>query len=56
MELPSDFVDRKKYSVYKHSPIKLFCLNDTETATDADRQRAIKFLAEYFPKKSFFER
>jgi hypothetical protein len=49
-------VDRKKYSVYKHSPIKLFCLNDTETATDTDRERAMNFLAKYFPKKSFFEK
>lgn len=49
-------MDRKKYSINNLSRIKLFCVNDTETATDADRQRAINFIKNYFPKKSLFEK
>ncbi len=48
-------MDRKKYSVRKHSRIKLCCLNDGDKTTDEDRARAIAFLENYFPKKSMFE-
>ena len=46
----------KQYNVQKNSRIKLFCLNDTEFSTDADRKRAINFLEQYFPNKSLFEK
>ena len=45
----------KKYTIRKHSRIKLCCLNDGEKNTDKDRARAIAFLEKYFPKKSMFE-
>lgn len=48
-------ITRKKYNVKHNSHIKLFCLNDNENATDNDRIRAVKFLENYFPKKSSFE-
>lgn len=38
----------------KYSP-SLFCLNDTEHATDADRARIRPFLEALFPEKSSFE-
>lgn len=39
----------------KYNPL-LFCLNDSEYADNADRQRARAFLAERFPEKSQFEK
>lgn len=39
----------------KYSP-SLFCLNDTEGMTDADRGRARDFLERFFPRKSQFEK
>ncbi len=38
---------------YNHT---LFCLNDTEHATDADRERIVPFLESLFPEKSSFEK
>ncbi len=45
--------DYKKY-LNKYKPV-LFCLNDTNHATDKDRQRVKPFLEELFPNKSSFE-
>ena len=39
----------------KYNPT-FFCMNDSEYATDADRQRVTEFLAERFPEKSRFEK
>ncbi len=39
----------------KFNPI-LFCMNDSEYATNENRQRARAFLESYFPKKSKFEK
>lgn len=39
-----------------HYRAALFCLNDTELATDEHRTRALQFLEEKFPGKSPFER
>jgi hypothetical protein len=39
----------------KYDP-ELFCMNDGETASDADRRRLKDFLAHYFPDKSPFEK
>lgn len=39
----------------KHFNPKLFCLNDTEYSTDADRARIKPFLETLFPEKSSFE-
>ncbi len=39
----------------KYSPL-LFCMNDSEYATEADRQRSKEFLAGRFPGKSEFEK
>ncbi len=62
------FVDRKescrimtnrsaKFHRYmkKYDPI-LFCLNDTENATEEDRKKVAPFLATLFPEKSTFEK
>ena len=50
-------VHRKYYQKYitKYNP-KLFCLNDTEHATDADRALVAPFLANLYPDKSSFEK
>lgn len=39
----------------RYNPV-LFALNDSETATDADRARMRRFLEEMFPEKSSFEK
>lgn len=39
----------------KNNPL-LFCMNDSEYATDVDRQRAAAFLKERFPNPSQFEK
>ncbi len=44
---------QKRLSRYKP---KLFCLNDTEDATDEDRKRVVPFLESLFPTKSKFEK
>lgn len=41
--------------ILKYNP-KLFCLNDTEHATDEDRARVKPFLKTLFPEKSSFEK
>lgn len=41
--------------IRKYNPV-LFALNDSETATDADRARMRRFLEEMFPEKSSFEK
>lgn len=50
-------VHKKDYLKYitKYQP-KLFCLNDTERATDNDRERIQPFLENLFPKKAQFEK
>lgn len=47
---------KKVYQRYltRYEP-KLFCLNDSEKATDDDRKRIKPFLENLFPKKSSFE-
>ena len=39
----------------KYDPM-LFCMNDSERATDADRKRVTEFLSRRFPEKSSFEK
>lgn len=39
----------------KYNPV-LFCMNDSEYATDDDRKRVTAFLAKRFPEKSQFEK
>ncbi len=41
--------------IEKHNPT-LFCLNDTESATEEDRKQVAPFLERLFPKKSTFEK
>ncbi|MBS9766635.1 MAG: Stealth CR1 domain-containing protein [Flavobacteriaceae bacterium] len=41
--------------IKKYDPI-LFCLNDTEGATDEDRKKVSPFLESLFPEKSTFEK
>jgi hypothetical protein len=50
-------VDKKDYEYYfrKYKP-SLFCFNDGQSVTDADRQRMKTFLDRYFPTKSSFEK
>ncbi len=46
----------KQYEKFKrYNPI-LFCMNDSQFASDDDRRRAASFLADYFPDKSAFEK
>lgn len=57
---------RTSFHVYLHRPDHLekldrynpmlFCMNDSEFATDADRARTVAYLKRRFPKKSSFER
>ena len=42
----------KKYDIKN---VNLFCMNDTDLATDEDRIKSINFLGKIFPKKSSFE-
>jgi hypothetical protein len=59
----SNEIDSMTLSIYKKnldaqlekSNPKLFCINDSERATNEDRQRAKQFLAKRFPNKSSFE-
>lgn len=46
---------KAKGRVKKHHP-KLLCINDGEATTDEDRVAIKKFLEEYFPEKSAFEK
>jgi hypothetical protein len=50
-------VHKDNYEKYisKYQP-QLFCLNDTEHATDEDRSRIVPFLEKLYPKKSSFEK
>lgn len=41
--------------ITKYNPL-MICMNDGEMATDADRQRLVKFLDSHYPNKSAFER
>ncbi len=62
------FVDRKEscrilttkssnfYRYIKKYNPTLFCLNDTESATDEDRKKIAPFLERLFPEKSTFEK
>lgn len=47
--------ERTKKKIKKYHP-KLLCINDGETSTDEYRKSAKKFLEEYFPDKSSFEK
>ncbi len=42
-------------NIFKRSNSMLFCINDTQDATDEDRARVKPFLEELFPEKSEFE-
>ncbi len=46
----------KDYVKFRKNSPTFFCMNDSEYADDCDRQRAVAFLEERFPKKSRFER
>ncbi len=52
--IPMQKPDYQRY-ITRYNP-KLFCLNDTERTTDADRARVVPFLESLFPNKSSFER
>ena len=47
---------RKKEQKLKKFKPKLFCINDTEETTDANRRETKEFLEMMFPKKSQFEK
>lgn len=48
--------NKKLYEKFeKYDPI-LFCMNDSQHATDEDRERSIAFLRKRFPDKSKFEK
>ena len=47
---------RNHYGKLRRYDPLFFCMNDSEYATDADRQRVTEFLAERFPEKSRFEK
>lgn len=46
----------KRYTKLKQYNPMLFCINDTEKATDEDREKATAFLRARFPNKSSFEK
>lgn len=46
----------RHYAKLKRYDPMLFCMNDSEYATDSDRKRMTAFLSERFPKKSQFEK
>jgi hypothetical protein len=50
-------VNRPNYEkrLQRYHP-QLFCLNDNESATEADRERIPRFLEKFFPAKSVFEK
>ncbi len=50
-------VHRREFNKYltRYNP-KLFCLNDTDHASDEDRKHIVPFLESLFPKKSEFEK
>ncbi len=50
-------IDNEKHyaKLAKYNPL-LFCMNDSEYATDADRKRVTAFLSERFAEKSSFEK
>ena len=50
-------IDNEKHyaKLAKYHPL-LFCMNDSQYATDADRKRVTAFLSERFPEKSSFEK
>lgn len=48
--------NRKHYQKFKHYNPVLFCINDSEYATDEDRTIAIQFVSKLFPHKSQFEK
>lgn len=49
-------ITKSNYNSFITDRIKLFCINDEETATSSDRLRAKIFLEKYFPVKSQFEK
>lgn len=49
-------ITNSNYDDFFTDKIKLFCINDEETATSSDRLRAKIFLEKYFPEKSQFEK
>ena len=50
-------IEKKRHykKLAKYDPL-FFCMNDSEYATDADRQRVTAFLSERFAEKSSFEK
>lgn len=44
------------YKKYEALQPMLFCMNDSQYATEADRERSAAFLARLFPEKSSFEK
>ncbi len=49
-------ITNSNYNDFLTDRIKLFCINDEESATSSDRLRAKTFLEKYFPVKSQFEK
>ena len=47
---------RSHYNKLRRFSPTFFCMNDSEYATDSDRQRVTEFLGERFPQKSKFEK
>ncbi|MCD7709804.1 MAG: Stealth CR1 domain-containing protein [Porphyromonadaceae bacterium] len=48
--------DRKNYAKFERYNPVFFCMNDSQYATNEDRERTIEYLSRLFPDKSQFEK